>query len=237
VLTIRGRDGLQLDLGLAEETRESLQRLLKQRGLHTGKRASTISEDSGASSESEGSDLSEALPSVVEPGDDTIPVSTIEIALSNGAEFFHILTSELSTLDVVQTRAAKDIQNEITALGDSIMVVAAPKVAAFKRSDLYPWREIFRVYLDMGIFISNLEVERHKERNAEEAQARLEKFSNEVDRLGFRKQFKRRESEVLYSRFIVVNQEILRVLRFQDINKLAMRKILKSAYLVSRLLA
>lgn len=162
--------------------------------------------------------------------DTDTPVSTIEIPLSSDAEFFHILTSELSALDIVQTRAAKIIQNEIIVLGDSVTAVAAPRSLALKQSDLYPWREIFRMYLDMGIFISNLEIERHKERDADEAQVRLEKFSNEVSRLGLRKQFKRRESGVLYSRFIAVNMEVLRVMRFQDINKLAMRKILKSSY-------
>jgi len=234
VLTIRGHGRLQLDLGLTEETRKSLERLLQQRGLQSGRRASTASEDSSIA-ESEDSDMSEILPSAVRPEDDTdAPVRTFEILLGSDTEFFHILTSELAALDMVQTRAAKVIQNEIVVLGDSVLAVATPKILAMKRSDLYPWREIFRVYMEMGIFISNLEVERHKERNVDEAQARLDKFSHEVNRLRLKKQFKRRESEILYSRFLAINREVLRVLRFQDINKLAMRKILKSSYFSSR---
>lgn len=227
VLTIRGNDRLQLDLGLTEETRKSLELLLQQRALQSGRRASTVSEDSSIA-ESEDSDMSETLPSAVWPDDATdAPVRTIEILLGSDTEFFHILTSELEALDTVQTRAAKVIQNEIVVLGDSVVAVAAPKILAMKRSDLYPWREIFRVYMEMGIFISNLEIERHKERKVDEARARLDKFSHEVNRLGLRKQFKRGESEILYSRFLAVNREVLRVLRFHDINELAMQKILK----------
>lgn len=142
------------------------------------------------------------------------------------SEFFHILTSELSALDQVQSTAAKTIESEIVTIGDSVTAVATP-MSLVSRSDLYPWREIFRVYLDMGIFFSNLEIEAHKERNVDDARARLDKFCSEVERLGLRKSFKHRNSEVLFQRFIGVNEEVLRVLRFQAINKMAMTKILK----------
>ncbi|KAF8537073.1 SPX domain-containing protein [Trichophaea hybrida] len=229
VLTVHGRDGLQLDLGLSEETRRSLERLLQTRN----RRASTASDltcsSDDTASETTSETASETFSTVDSDGAKQKaqePVSTIEIPLNNDTEFFHTLTSELSALDQVQSSAAKTIENEIVTIGNSVIAVATP-MSLVSRSDLYPWREIFRVYLEMGIFFSNLEIEAHKERNVDDAQARLDKFLNEVERLGLRKSFKHKNSGVLFRRFFGVNEEVLRVLRFQAINKMAMMKILK----------
>jgi len=70
-------------------------------------------------------------------------------------------------------------------------------------------------------------MESHKERTAEEAQSRLQKFVAEVERLSLQKRFKHRNSPLLFARFIAVNEQVLKVLQFQAINKMAMQKILK----------
>jgi E3 ubiquitin-protein ligase BAH len=233
VLTVHGRDGLQLDLGLSEETRMSLEQLLQTRN----RRASTASDLTYSSDDTASSIASSTASETFSNNTDSDqekheaqePVLTVEIPLNNDTEFFHILTSELSALDQVQSTAAKTIESEIVTIGDSVTAVATP-MSLVSRSDLYPWREIFRVYLEMGIFFSNLEIEAHKERNVDDARARLDKFCSEVERLGLRKSFKHRNSEVLFRRFIGVNEEVLRVLRFQAINKMAMTKILKSLF-------
>jgi E3 ubiquitin-protein ligase BAH len=243
VLTIRGCDGLPLDLGLSEDTRRSLERLLLQRRIRSSvdRPVSMVSAESDSSEEStspsEDSNASAAsingASDLVEPSiDDSAnvePVSIIEIPLNHDSEFFRDLAAELLALGKIQSRAAKTIESEIVTIGDSVMVVATPpETSAMKRSDLYPWREIFRIYLDTGIFFSNLEMDAHKERTVEDAQARLEKFAHEVQRLGLTASFKQRNSHLLFSRFMAINEEVLRVLRFQAINKMAMTKILKS---------
>lgn len=105
--------------------------------------------------------------------------------------------------------------------------MAAPK-SANSKSDLYPWREIFRIYVESGIFFSNRESENHHERTVEKAQEQLALFNSEIHRLGLRTKFKNPYSLQLLRRFIGVNMDVLRVMRFQAINKLAMTKILKS---------
>jgi E3 ubiquitin-protein ligase BAH len=247
VLTVRGRDGLPLDLGLSDETRQSLERLLRQRAIRpsaTDKRASIVSAESDSSDESSppeslnmpaASISNVSNPELVKSSGDSAdaePVSTIEIPLCHDSEFFRDLAAELSALGKVQSRAAETIKSEIVTIGDSVTVVATPHTGTVKRSDLYPWREIFRVYLETGIFFSNLEMEAHRERSVEDAQARLDKFSHEVERLGLRKAFKQRNSHLLFNRFVAVNEEVLKVLRFQAINKMAMTKILKSSFSV-----
>lgn len=113
------------------------------------------------------------------------------------------------------------------AVGGAVTGVAAPK-SANSKSDLYPWREIFRIYVESGIFFSNRESENHQERTVEKAQEQLVLFNSEIYRLGLCAKFKNPYSLQLLRRFIGINMDLLRVMRFQAINKLAMTKILKS---------
>ncbi|KAI5806159.1 SPX domain-containing protein [Geopyxis carbonaria] len=174
-----------------------------------------------ASTDSSTSDNDDAPPSPPEP-----EISTIEIPLSADNEFFQNLTAELTSLEAIQARAATTIEGEIVNIGHSVTACTAP-TALSRRSDLYPWREIFRIYLEMSIFFSSLESERHQERSCDDAAARLQRFATQITALGLPKQFKSPHSRVLLARFLAMNDEVLRVLRFQAINKVAVRKILK----------
>ena len=228
VLTMYDQNGLRFVLGLSEETKRSLEKLLESRGtpkVHAAEVEVIEENDFLSAAENEedsGTVSSESRESVAES-----PVSTIEIPLNHDSEFFHILTSELVSLDEVQSQAAKTLEGDIVALGRSVTAVSAPTTLV-STSDLYPWREIFRIYLESGIFFSTLEMESHKERTAEEAQSRLQKFIAEVERRGLPKSFKHRNSPLLFERFLAVNEQVLKVLQFQAINKTAMQKILKS---------
>lgn len=115
----------------------------------------------------------------------------------------------------------------MVAIGSAVAGVAAPK-STNSKSDLYPWREIFRVYVESGIFFSNLESENHQARTVEKAQEQLAWFNSEIRRLGLLGKFKNSYSPHLLRRFMDVNIDVLRVMRFQAINKMAMTKILKS---------
>lgn len=275
VLTVRGRDGLQLDLSLSDETRQALERLLWQtRAARLGTRASIASSsDDSSISDDDDASIFEAASSiagssrsqnsetgpvgagfVVDNAADAAdavdavhavhaaqtagmagadePVATIEIPLNHDSEFFHILASELSVLDRVQACAANAIEREIVTIGNSVTAVSAPQNLV-ARSDLYPWREIFRIYLDTGVFFSTLESEAHRERSVDDARARLARFSAEVERLRLRQSFKHRDSAALFCRFLAVNEDMLRVLRFQAINRMAIAKILKSPSILS----
>lgn len=94
-------------------------------------------------------------------------------------------------------------------------------------SDLYAWREIFRIYVDCRIFFVARETDR-SQRPVEKAEEKMRWFLGEVRRLKLSQQFKNKKSHALLSHFITLNMSILRLLRFQSINKTAMTKILKS---------
>lgn len=151
----------------------------------------------------------------------------IEVTLSSDGEFFRLLTSEIASLEALQNRAGSEIKSEVLALGASVTAIAAPRSRNHK-SDLYPWREIFRIYLESGIFFSNLESEQHKERTVEEARERMSFFTNEVQRLKIQSTFKNPCSASMFRIFMAVNMDVLRVMKFQAINRTAMTKILKS---------
>lgn len=153
--------------------------------------------------------------------------TNVEITLCSDSEFFHLLTSELASLEALQSRAEREIKANVVAIGGAVTGVATPK-SANSKSDLYPWREIFRIYVESGIFFSNRESENHQERTVEKAQEQLELFNSEVHRLRLRNKFKNPYSLHLLHQFVSVNMDVLRVMRFQAINKLAMTKILKS---------
>jgi E3 ubiquitin-protein ligase BAH len=222
ILTIDRRKGIELDLGLSEETRASLEKLVLERGIQN-----TEEMEDPTATDDVRSSTSDSASEEVEEEATHRDVKTFEIPLYADVEFFHNLTSELASLDEIQARAEKSIKTEIVTIGHEVTTVAVP-TSFNPRSDLYPWREIFRLYLETGIFFSSLEIENHRERSVEDAQTRLEKFKGEISRLDLQKQFKNRRSAVLLARFMAMNEEVMRVLRFQAINKIAMRKILKS---------
>ena len=154
-------------------------------------------------------------------------IRTVEISLNSDSEFFHLLTSEIISLEALQSRSESEIRSHVLQLGQSITGVAAPN-SRNNKSDLYPWREIFRIYLESGIFFSNLESESHQERTVEKATERLTFFADEIRRLGIQTKFKNPYSPSLFKMFLSVNMDVLRVMRFHDINRTAMTKILKS---------
>ena len=97
------------------------------------------------------------------------------------------------------------------------------KVASKK--DLYAWREIFTLWIEHEIFESNAERDRG-ERSVEDAQARLQKFANEVVKrgLGDRRTLKGKKVRGAWDEFLRLNVLLLDIKRFQMANINAARK-------------
>ena len=86
--------------------------------------------------------------------------------------------------------------------------------------------------MESGIFFSPYERDGHKQHTIEGIERQISWFENELEHKGVVRGFKNRKSEGLLEEFLGINLRILRVLRFMDINRTAMRKILKSASLL-----
>lgn len=150
---------------------------------------------------------------------------TIEVPLVFDAEFFDMLQNDVNKLDALQTEEQKQLTTEVMELSKEVSAVSRP--SRFSKSDLARWRQIFELYLDANVFFATQESD-HGARNSQRAVKQLQWFQNEVDRRNLAKEFKIRESRQAFARFLQLNASLLKNLQFQELNKLAVSKILKS---------
>ncbi|KAK5995806.1 putative RING finger protein C6B12.07c [Cladobotryum mycophilum] len=148
----------------------------------------------------------------------------IEVPLVFDGEFFHILQSDVNNLDALQAEEQKNMTSEILELGREVSRVSRP--SRFSKSDLTRWRRIFEVYLDAEIFFATHERD-HGARNSQKALKQLQWFQTNIEKQQLASGFKLQESQIAFSRFLQLNLTLLKCLQFQELNKLAITKILK----------
>jgi E3 ubiquitin-protein ligase BAH len=102
-----------------------------------------------------------------------------------------------------------------------------PRRKRFQKTDMYRWRELIDVYLQAGVFFSTHELD-HGSRNHSAAARQLQWFQGEVTRRGLLDLFKVPGSRPAFDRFVAINITLLKNLKFQEINQVAITKILKS---------
>jgi E3 ubiquitin-protein ligase BAH len=98
---------------------------------------------------------------------------------------------------------------------------------------MYRWRELIDIYLQAGVFFSTHEID-HGNRSHAAAARQLQWFQGEVARKGLLDLFKLPASRPAFNRFIAINVTLLMNLKFQEINKIAITKILKSMLMFSK---
>ncbi|WWC93231.1 hypothetical protein V866_000064 [Kwoniella sp. B9012] len=178
------------------------------------------------------------------------------IPLSSDLEFFHLLTSALTSLSTFHAKQQilfKDAVENVCQIISStispsnsshvqIMSIpptastssSVPIVSKYHRSgktskkDLYIWREIFTLWIESEIFESSAERTRG-ERSLEDAENRLKDFANKVIKrgLGDKRSIKGKKSRNAWEEFLKLNVWLLDLKRFQGANIMAARKILK----------
>lgn len=155
----------------------------------------------------------------------TRDLERVEIPLLSDCEFFSILRTDVQQLDALQRRETEAMTRDIVRLGREIAEVTKP--TRYSKTDLSRWREIFDLYLDAQVFFSSTERERGA-RNSAAALRQLIWFQNEAKKRNLLGLFKLPASQQAYARFLQLNATLLQNLRFQEINKTALTKILKS---------
>lgn len=210
------QDGQAVDAALSPASRELLQRL-------SGKQPPLAPAGEGLDAVA-GDDASQSVEgqlAIAEAG-----LERIEIPLVFDGEFFNILQSDVDSLDILQQQEEKSMEGDITALGKDVSAVTRP--AKFSKSDLNRWREIFDLYVDAQIFFSSHEID-HGSRSSAKAVQNLVWFQKEIQKRDLLNKFKMPSSRLTYNRFLQLNATLLQNLKFQEINKTAINKILKSA--------
>lgn len=150
---------------------------------------------------------------------------TIEVPLVSDGVFFDILQNDVSSLDALQATERDQLKEEVKDLGKQVSHVARP--GRFSKSDLDRWRRIFELYLDAEVFFATHERD-HGARSSQKALQQLQWFQNQVQKQELVKSFKRPESRAAFSKFLELNLNLLKHLQFQELNLLAITKILKS---------
>ncbi|KAL7923141.1 SPX domain-containing protein [Trichoderma austrokoningii] len=148
----------------------------------------------------------------------------IEVPLVFDSVFFDMLLSDVSNLDALQTTEQNHLQEEVKQLGKQVSQVSRP--SRFSKSDMDRWRRIFELYLDAEIFFATHERE-HGARSSQKALKQLQWFQGEVNKQQLVSSFKLPESQTAFSKFLELNLDLLKHLQFQELNVLAISKILK----------
>ena len=215
------QDGQAVDAALSPASRELLQRLSGKQLPPSPSAHGPHAVNQDDPSHDDPSHVAEGQLAVAEPG-----LERIEIPLVFDGEFFNILQSDVDSLDILQQHEEKAMEGDITALGKDVSAVTRP--AKFSKSDLNRWREIFDIYVDAQIFFSSHEID-HGSRSSAKAVQNLVWFQKEIQRRDLLNKFKMPSSRLTYNRFLQLNATLLQNLKFQEINKTAISKILKSA--------
>lgn len=220
-LFVAFEDGIAVDAALTPETKRYLETLANERTTRNSLNGSpTI-----------GTQSSEILNKKEDPRSSKTAaphqrprMRRVEVPLTFDAEFFEILSDDVATLDTLQTDEENMLGDEIKALSTDVTAVTQQK--RFQKSDTYRWRELIDIYLQAGIFFSTHETD-HGNRNHAAAVRQLQWFQCEVTKRGLLDLFKLPASRPAFSRFIAINVSLLLNLKFQEINRTAITKILK----------
>ncbi|GKT72272.1 RING-14 protein [Colletotrichum tofieldiae] len=148
----------------------------------------------------------------------------IEVPLVFDSEFFDILQSDVNNLDALQAKEEKAMVTEIIALRQEVSHLTKP--SRLSKSDLARWRTIFELYLDAQVFFSTNEQD-HGSRSSQTAAKQLGWFQEEITKRNLVRSFKIAESREALVRFLRLNAVLLKNLQFQEINQVAIYKILK----------
>ncbi|SPO26740.1 uncharacterized protein UTRI_04048_B [Ustilago trichophora] len=174
----------------------------------------------------------------------------IVIPLTADTQFLDTLTHALQNLSNIQSHQRDNFVLETESLCSSIARASSPFAS---KNDLYVWREIFGLWVDMQVFESQREKDRG-ELSIDESEARLKRFAVELAKRGWihdpnapaptsskkgrlvklklgsgpsSQGLNNQASAVAIEDFLRLNFALLDVKKFQRVNVEAARKILK----------
>lgn len=214
-------DGVAVDAKLTPATREFLQKLALNNNAARGHGTLTSESMYLAPSSRTASCGHEDTPG--HTGD----IRQIEVPLTFDAEFFEILQTDVSNIGALQEEEQAKLEGQIVTLGEHLAKAVEPSRGRRAKADLEAWRHIFQLYLDARVFFSSQESD-HGARTSKQAVEQLRWFQDQVVQRRLVQRLKLDTSRSTFDNFVNVNAALLSILKFQEINRLAVSKILKS---------
>jgi E3 ubiquitin-protein ligase BAH len=157
-------------------------------------------------------------------------VQYIQIPLNSDSEFFTMLEQELTGLAALQNAEREKLTSDILEVGSTISKATNPDDKK-GRQDLLKWRALLECYVDAEVFFATNEQD-HGIRGSKEASKRYAEFLANAKSAGLLTPdgYRGKDGRKAVQMFLNVNEELMQCLRFQEINRTAMSKILKSKY-------
>ncbi|KAI8871737.1 hypothetical protein GQ42DRAFT_103037, partial [Ramicandelaber brevisporus] len=150
----------------------------------------------------------------------------ILIDIRSDAEFFSLLRQAFTQLATFQQSSEAIFKQQIAQLCESIGKASSPYL-----KDITVWREIFREYLDANIWDETTDIggtgEQRVETSIDSAAERLDEFLEKMKETKLSNRFKVSGSRPAYAQFIELNISLMRLKRFNELNRMALYKILK----------
>ncbi|KAI1370274.1 SPX domain-containing protein [Hypoxylon crocopeplum] len=218
------QDGVAVDAKLTPSTRDFLEKIASK----TGGVQDTPADELGYAKSVVSATSSESHDSVYvqTSGEESMLIQQVEVPLVFDGEFFDILQTDVSNLDALQEEEQDKLGKEIALLGQDINKATKPSKGRKARGDLETWRNIFELYLDARVFFSTREND-HGARTSNQAVEQLRWFQDQVMVRKLTHGLKLENSQKAYNKFLNMNALLLQILKFQEINSLAVSKILK----------
>lgn len=247
-VAIDPRDGSPMDAWLSPETKRYLIKVGKHIQRRESRRLSVAPTDgapapttTNSSSNCTSPDRNEIDHQILSNGDTISPTSneaidtgeeeieTIEVPLTSDSEFFQLLRQELKALERLQDEEQKDIKCSIESLSKDLQILKSEsQKSKYSRAELEKWRKIFQLYIESDIFLSSHESDAGV-RPANKAAQQLQAFTKQLTSINNSPSAKPRskEAHIALDRFLTINTTLLRLLKFQELNRIALSKILK----------
>ncbi len=224
-VAINPDDGSPIDAWLSPETRDFLRSLPRSQPAESRRSSSALAAINGSDLHVDSQPIHEGSISLERGSDDSIKsIETVEIPLTSDSEFFQILKHELASLNRLQETEQKQLSAQIVKLGSDLTSLTE---ATSKRSkaEVEAWREIFRLYIESQVFFSTNE-RTVGPRSPSAAQKRLEDFRSCLSD-GQKKLRLSNNGKAAVKSFLQINASLLQFVKFQEINRTALTKIMK----------
>ena len=223
------RDGSPMDAWLSPDTRRNLRRLARS-SRNRGEDCLLHRQDSPDEQPSYSNDFPFPQPRDGQEAEtldkDEHKLETVEVPLTADSEFFQTLRQELARLDDLQKAEYTLLQNEINELSKELRILRASKSKRSKK-ETDTWRRILELYSDAEVFLSSHEADAGA-RDAAHAQKQLQSFTKTVSTQQKKAAFALGdEGNAALTRFLRINVKLLRLIKFQEINRTALTKIMK----------
>ncbi|KAK6464534.1 SPX domain-containing protein [Scheffersomyces coipomensis] len=165
--------------------------------------------------------------SSVSPQPESSKKSEIFITLNSDSKFFKMLNDELELLDKLRIKEEEKIITEVQKISELIATLSDPSKRN-NTNELYNWRELFRIYLDSEVYFKYNEASiKSSERSSLQIKKNLDSFLVNVEKSGILTKFTKKNSLQVFNEFLTMNYHLLKILQFQSLNSLALKKILK----------